>query len=78
MRRMTIELQLHDPSVGSNLLDFFHRNGLRAVLDGERVLVESRHHQPERQIAEVALLVRIWQIVNPEYVIEIQPSGGSD
>lgn len=68
---MSIELRLEDPSVGSNLLDFFERNGLRAVLAGGRVIVESRHEAAERQLAEVTLLVRIWQIVNPEYAIEI-------
>jgi hypothetical protein len=68
---MPIELRFSDPSVGSNLLDFFERNGLRAVLEGERVVVESRHESPEGQLAEVALLVRIWQIVNPEHAVEI-------
>jgi hypothetical protein len=63
---MSIQLRLEDPTGGSNLLDFFHRNGLRAVLDGARVTVESRHQAPERQLAEVTLLVQIWQIVNPE------------
>jgi hypothetical protein len=68
---MSIELRLEDPRVGSNLLDFFHRNGLHALLEGDRVIVESRQEAPERQLADVTLLVRIWQIVNPEYTVEI-------
>ena len=68
---MAIELWLSDPRVGLDLLDFFQRNGLRAVLDGGRLIVESRHQAPERQLAEVTLLVRIWQITNPESAIEI-------
>jgi hypothetical protein len=74
---MTIELRLQDPSVGSNLLDFFRRNGLHAVLDGERIVVESRRDQPDRQLAEVTLLVRVWQIVNPEHVVEIRDAASS-
>jgi hypothetical protein len=53
---MPIEIRLEDPSVGSNLLDFFHRNGLRAVLDG----------------------AQIWQIVNPDYRVEIETRDGSE
>ena len=70
---MPVELRLSDERARSNLLDFFQRNGLRALLDGDRIVVESRYRSPDRQLVEVTLLVQIWQIVNPEFSIELEP-----
>ena len=70
-----IQARLEDPNVGSNLLDFLQRNGLDAVLDGDRV-VEMEAQSRELQLAEVTLLVRVWQIVDPEKAIEINPPAG--
>lgn len=69
---MSVKLRLTDPRVGSNLVDFVERNGLRAILDGNQVVIDSRHQSADRQLVEVSLLVRIWQIVNPEHRVEIE------
>ena len=68
---MSVELRLSDERARSNLLDFFERNGLRAVLDGQRIVVESRYPSPDRQLVEVRLLLDIWRIVNPEFGVKI-------
>lgn len=68
---MSVELRLSDPRAGSNLLDFLDRNGVRAVLEGERLILESEGQPADRQLREVTLLVRIWQVVNPDQAVEI-------